>query len=135
MQDSEAHFKKRAKEAGIDDAVVAALNHNQINTLAHLAFTVGRPGQGVADNDFGAWVQQVAAGPQTTRQVAALRRLHFEPEVIITATLKAAVERPPGLSQSRPKQVPLADRNARMMQVRARLNGVAIEVQMNPHIS
>ena len=70
MQDSEAHFKKRAKEAGIDDAVVAALNNNQINTLAHLAFTVGRPGQEVADNDFGAWVQQVAGGPQTTRQVA-----------------------------------------------------------------
>ena len=130
LQDSEAHFRQRAKEAGVDDAFVTALSNNQIHTLAHLAFAIGRPGQEISDNDFDAWVQLVAGAPQTMGQSAAIRRLHFEAEVIITATLKAAVEQPSDLSQ--PKQVPLAERNARMTQVKARLNGVTIEGANEP---
>ena len=81
LQDSEAHFRQRAKEAGVDDAFVTALSNNQIHTLAHLAFAIGRPGQEISDNDFDAWVQLVAGAPQTMGQSAAIRRLRFEAEV------------------------------------------------------
>ena len=101
LQDSEAHFTLRAKETGVDDAFVAALSANQVKTLAHLAFAVGRPGQEVSDADFDAWVQRVAGGAPTMGQLAAIRRLHFEAEVIITATLKAAVGHPMQRNQSR----------------------------------
>ena len=130
LQDSEAHFQQRVKEAGVDDAFVVALANQQVKTLAHLAFAIGRPGQEIQDDAFDTWVQQVAGGPATMGQLASIRRLHFEAEVIITATLKAAVEQPSDLSQ--PKQVPLAERNARMLQVKTRLNGVAIEGANEP---
>ena len=130
LQDSVAHFKQRAKEAGVDDAFVNALEANQIRTLAHLAFAIGRPGQEIGDVEFDAWVNAVAGGPPTMGQLAAIRRLHFEAEVIITATLKAAVEQPADMTQ--PMQVPLAERNARMLQVRTRLNGVTIEGANEP---
>ena len=130
LQDSVAHFKQRAKDAGVDDGFVTALEANQIRTLAHLAFAIGRPGQEVGDTEFDAWVNTVAGGPPTMGQLAAIRRLHFEAEVIITATLKAAVEQPADMTQ--PKQVPFAERNARMLQVKTRLNGVTIEGANEP---
>lgn len=62
-------------------------------------------------------------------EAAAVRRLHFEAEIIITASLKAAVENP---TFDTSKPIPPAEKNARMRNLRANLTGVNIEGAMEP---
>ena len=50
---------------------------------------------------------------------ASVRRLHFEAEVIVTASLKAAVEAPTSESVT-PKAIPFAERSARLAHIRAK---------------
>ena len=48
----------------------------------------------------------------TLGAVAAVRRLHFEAEIVVTATLRSSVEQPS--DSSTPKPLPHAERTARM---------------------
>ena len=57
---------------------------------------------------------------------ASVRRLHFEAEVIVTASLKAAVEAPTSESVT-PKAIPFAERSARLAHIRAKLPGLYLE--------
>lgn len=57
------------------------------------------------------------------------RRLHFEAEVIITATLRASVEAP---DPSMPKPIPFAERETRLNQLRRRLGGIPIRGASEP---
>lgn len=61
--------------------------------------------------------------------MAALRRLHFEAEIVITSALRASVETP---DSSVPKPIPLAERNARLEDLRQRLGGVEIRGPTEP---
>ena len=51
-----------------------------------------------------------------------LRRLHFESEVVITASVRSTVE----TSDVTPKPVPLAEKNARWEQLRAKFLGLSV---------
>ena len=62
---------------------------------------------------------------------AAVRRLHFEAEVIVTESLKAAVENPTS-DGSIPKPMPQAEKNARMRAMKLNLAGVNIEGALEP---
>ena len=64
-------------------------------------------------------------------EAAAVRHLHFEAEIIITASLKAAVENPTSDTPT-PKPIPPAEKYARMRNLRANLTGVNIEGAMEP---
>ena len=55
---------------------------------------------------------------------AAVRRLHYECEVIMTSTIRSSVETP--ADSSTPKAIPFAEKAARMDQIRLRLQGLNI---------
>lgn len=123
-QDSEAHFSARAKEYGVTPALLTAMDAQGIKTMAHLAFAVGRPGAEIQESVFDTWARDVNGGVNPSMgELAALRRLHFESDIIVTAALKASVESP---DQTVPKQIPFAERTARTNELRLRLQGIDI---------
>ena len=126
LQDSKAHFRARAAEYGVPDPFVQSLVTNGISTMAHLAFAIGRPGQEITDADFDTFITAVHGAALTIGGAAAMRRLHFEAEIILTASLKASIEQPASDS-STPRPTPIAERSARMTQLKTELAGVLIE--------
>ena len=95
LADSEAHFQSRADEYGVPADVLANIKNAGIRTLGQLAFAFARPGQEYTDTQFLTWLKDATAGVDPTMGASAsVRRLHFESEVIVTASLKAAVETP-----------------------------------------
>lgn len=122
--DSEAHFELRANEYGVPGAFLQALRREGITTVGHLAFAVFRPGAEFNERDFDNWAQGVSNNvPLTMGVAAAVRRLHYECEVIMTSTIRSTVETP---DTSTPKAIPFAEKNARMDQIRLRLQGLKI---------
>ena len=124
VQDSEAHFASRAAEYGVPPEFVGRLKAEGISTLAHLAFAIFRPGTEFEERAFTDWATDRNNGiPLTMGAAAALRRLHFESEVVMTATIRASVETPdPGI----PKAIPFAEKAARLDVLRTRFNGLHI---------
>lgn len=128
--DSEAHFEARALEYGLPRALLTQLHRNGIRTLASLAFAIFRPGADFVDATFDAWATNVNLGVAPTMgEMSALRRLHFEAEIIVTASLRANVE---SADQTAPKPIPFAERSARLDQLRRRLGGISIRGQSEP---
>lgn len=122
--DSEAHFDERANAYGLPAVLLTELKNNGIRTLGHLAFAIFRPGADFDENVFNQWARDLNQGVAPTMgALAALRRLHFESEVVLTASLKATVEATEPMA---PKQIPIAERNARLAALRQRLTGVNI---------
>ena len=132
LSESEAHFAERAKEYAVPEVLFQAMCGAGIKTLGNLAFAFSRPGQKFSENDFEQWIKNlVGAGPEPNiGGVAALRRLHFEAEVVVTATLKALVEQPSDSQTA--KSIPYAERVVRMDRLKASLQGIVIEGHSEP---
>lgn len=121
--DSEAHFSARASEYGIPPEFLQNLRRQGITTLGHLAFAIFRPGAEFEERAFDQWATDVNGGtPLTMGPAAALRRLHFEAEVVITSSVRSSVE----TTDTAPKPVPIAEKNARLDQLRQRFQGLNI---------
>ena len=130
IQDSEAHFLNRATEYGLPEEFVTRLRAQGVSTLGHLAFAIFRPGSEFEERAFNDWATDVNNGtPLTIGAAAALRRLHFESEVILTSTIRASVETP---DHGIPKPVPFAEKAARMDDLRARFTGLNIQGSGEP---
>ena len=130
LADSEAHFQSRADEYGVPADVLTNIKVAGIKTLGQLAFAFARPGQDYTDQQFLNWLKDANGGVDPTMgATASVRRLHFEAEVIVTASLKAAVEAPSSDS-SVPKPIPLAEKKVRMQKLRTELCGINVE---GPH--
>jgi hypothetical protein len=98
-------------------STVCALSLAGVKTMGHLAFAINRPGQDFDESKFEDWIKNVNRGTMPTLGAfAALRRLPFEAEIIVTSTWRASVEQPP--ESSTPKPLPYAERSARMQQIR-----------------
>lgn len=124
LVDSEAHFESRAVEYGVPAAFLQALRREGISTIGHLAFAVFRPGAEFNEREFDTWAQGINNNvPLTMGAAAAVRRLHYECEVIMTSTIRSTVET---LDTSTPKAIPFAEKAARMDQIRTRLQGLNI---------
>lgn len=122
--DSAAHFDERARAYQLPEQLLTELKNNGIQTLGHLAFAIFRPGADFDEQAFNQWARDLNQGVAPTMgALAALRRLHFESEVVLTAALKASVE---SSEPSAPKPIPVAERSARLDALRARLVGVNI---------
>ena len=88
--DSEAHFSARARASdyGVPAEFMRNLARNGITTLGHLAFAVFRPGAEFEEAAFDRWVTEANGGvPLAMGPAAAIRRLHFEAEIVITCFL------------------------------------------------
>ena len=126
LSDSKAHFLARAKEYEVPDALIDNMRVGGITTLAHLAFAFLRPGQEFEEQQFNDWANTVNMGVAPSMgALAALRRLHFEAEIVLTSTLKASVEQPQDLSA--PKPMPHAERSARLEQIKRQYPGLSMD--------
>lgn len=127
LADSKAHFKERAAEYGVPDALLQALVGSGFETMGQLAFAVSRPGQETDENRFNNWLQTINGGTAPSLGAsAAVKRLHFESEVILTSIMRAAVEQPVS-EHGTPKPVPYAEKTLRMDQLKRTLVGIEIE--------
>jgi len=132
--DSEAHFEERAVSYGVPRNILRNFKDAGIRTLAHMAFGMGRPGQDFDETAFSTWIRQVIGQDPSLGTAAALRRLHFEAEVVVTAIVRATVEHPTS-EQSVPKPTLYAERQVRMVQIRQQLGGVILEGHNEPAYS
>lgn len=132
LSDSEAHFAERAKEYSLPEPLLQNLRDAGIKTLGNLAFAFSRPGQEFTEADFETWVKSLYGDglEPNIGAVAALRRLHFEAEVIVTASLKALVEQPSSSETAKP--IPYAERVVRLDRLKASLQGIVIEGHTEP---
>ena len=106
------------------EAFLQALRREGITTVGHLAFAIFRPGAEFNEREFDNWAQGVNNNvPLTMGAAAAVRRLHYECEVIMTSTIRSTVETP---DSSTPKAFPFAEKTARMDQIKLRLQGLNI---------
>jgi len=125
LADSKDHFLARAKEYSVPDDLVDNMKVAGISTMAHLAFAFVRPGQDFEEEKFDRWAKEVNLGvAPTLGALAALRRLHFEAEIIFTATLKSSAEHPQDAST--PKPLPFAERTARLSRPRGAVGIAAL---------
>lgn len=125
LADSNAHFVARATEYSVPNDTVSALALAGVRTMGHLAFAINRPGQDFEESKFEDWVKTVHGGVMPTLgTVAALRRLHFEAEIIVTSTFRASVEQP--AESATPKPLPHAERAARMNQIKTQFTGLNV---------
>ena len=132
FSESAAYFDTRATEMGIPAGLLNAIKHAGITTLGRLAFAVNRPGQEFDEARFDNWLQNVNGGVAPTMgATAAVRRLHFEAEIVLTATLKSQVE---GTDRDAagPKPLPFAERISRMETLQRRLPGLNLQGPNEP---
>jgi hypothetical protein len=94
--------------------------------VLQLAFAFQRPEQDFDEQQFNDWALRVNQNvPPSMGAMAALRRLHYEAEIVLTATLKASVEQPQDISA--PRAMPHAERTARLDQIRRQFPGLSME--------
>lgn len=129
LLDSEAQFESRALEIGLAQAVVDQVKRAGVNTLSRLAFAVGQPGQAIVPNDVDNFLQNCLARAPTLAESAGIRRLAFEAQTFLVASLRQVVEqRDDGI----PKKIGAAERETRMRALRAELAGLDIQDEHEP---
>ena len=126
LPDSMAYFNARAAEYQVPEELMAALQAAGVRTMAHMAFSIARPGQEFDEEKFDDWLRAVNGGVMPTLgAVAAVRRLHFEAEIVVTSVLRSSVDQPS--ESSAPKPLPYAERTARMRQLRGQFPGLNVD--------
>jgi len=128
LVDSEAQFNLRLEQVRVPQALRIALRNSGITTISSLAYAHGQPGQPIVADDFTAWVRQLEPNA-TIGAVSSLKRLLFESQTQLLAMLKEQVTNP---EPTTARKVPQAEREARLANLRNRLNGVLIEGHAEP---
>ena len=109
--------------------MIDSLKRHGVRTLAQVAFAVGQPGQPILDNTVEQLVQNAAARAPTLQETACIKRAAFEAQVLLTATLRQAVDRS---ENSLPRKIPFAERQTRMEVLKAGLTGVSVSGELEP---
>ena len=113
----------------MDETYYQALKTAGVSTYGKLAFVCGyTPGQGDEKVLFDAIQTLVGAAPTAAEQMV-LRRLFFEANTMALADLRTRFEKD---DSSEPKEIPLAERMARLQQQKARLTGVHFSSETEP---
>ena len=91
--DSAAQFESQSREAGLNAVLVESLKRHGVRTLAQLAFSVGQPGQPIADNSVEQLVQKAVGHAPSLQEISCIKRVALEAQTYLTATLRQAVGR------------------------------------------
>ena len=127
--DSAAQYESQLREAGLSAALVDSLKNHGVRTLAQLAFSVGQPGQPIADNSMEQLVRNAAGRVPTLQESSCIKRAAFEAQTYLTATLCQAVDRS---EETLPRKIPFAERQTRMDALKKALAGVSIAGEHEP---
>ena len=128
LVDSVAAFEARCNEIDDSNQMFRLLSRQGLNTFSSLAFAIGTPTQPPNDVAFDQFAQRLYTVP-SMGQVGKLRRLLFEAQTYVLAQLKLAVTGEPG---SASRKLPLPEKQARMADLKTRLNGVVLEGEKEP---
>ena len=129
LLDSTAAFASRARELGLEEAVLKKLTAAKVDTFGALAFVSNYQ---IGQSDEGPLVKALstALGKEPTQQeLVPLRRLWFESSTSALSELKFRTERG---DSSEPLRVPIAERVARLDEQKGRLVGVHITADVEP---
>ena len=131
LVDSSAAFTLRCDEIDDTKQMGILLNRQGISTFSSLAFSIGTPNQQPTEAAFDQFAQRVFTLP-SMGQTGKLRRLHFEAQTFVLAQLKVAVSSDPS---SAAKKLPVPEKQARIADLKHRLNGVVLEGEKEPAYS
>ena len=132
--DSTAQFRSRADEVGMLAATRDAFIAAGLNTMSKLAFWINQPGTTVDEATINAALAAIIGGPPTVGDLAAVKRLHFESQAFTLQALKNSIDGP-GADTMQPKKIPLAEKESRMVAIKTRLTGIALEGPLEPSTS
>ena len=123
-------FVARAKEIGMSTALIDLLKDANIATFGALAFVCpANPNKGGEETQF---IDAVAAKLKKAvpdDQMIPIRRLWYEPHAFTMSDLRSRVER---TGADIPRQMPLAERLARLEKQKTDLKGLAITSSLEP---
>lgn len=123
LVDSTAAFHARCNEIDDTGQLATVLSRQGITSFSSMAFAMGTPNQPPTDAVFDAFSIRLFVAP-SMGQVGKLRRLLFESQTYVLAQLKLAVT---GAQSAGAKKLPLPEKQARLEDLKARLNGVVLE--------
>ena len=126
--DSEAHFERKAKEAGITDPNVVVLKNRGFKTLSQVAYMVSQPGVPMPESDFATFCSTHFAS-FSIGEISSLRRLIFESQTLTVASLRLQVSDPDASSK---QKMPEAERDVRLENLKRSLPGITIEGHLEP---
>ena len=128
LVDSVAVFESRCNENDDTGQLFILLGRQGLNTFSSMAFAIGTPNQPPTDAVFDQFANRLFTMP-SMGQVGKLRRLFFESQTYVLAQLKLAVSGDPGTTQ---RKLPLPEKQARIADLKTRLNGVVLEGEKEP---
>ena len=128
LVDSIAAFTVRCDEIDDSRQMAMLLNRQGINTFSSMAFSIGTPNQPPTDAAFEQFAQRVFTLP-SMGQTGKLRRLLFEAQTFVLAQLKMAVS---GDQSSTARKLPVPEKQARIADLKQRVNGVVLEGEKEP---
>ena len=105
--ESEAQFTARAREIGLSNETVQAVKDAGANTLSTLAFAVGQPGQPIATQEADNFLRAALGRDPTLAESNGIRRLAFEAQTLLVASLRQVVEH---RDDGAPKRIGAAER-------------------------
>ena len=126
--DSEVVFKAKAKELGLDDAAIQALEGQSWCTFGSFAFAVSLNPATVSDREFDQKVTQTIAGRPDHPSGAILRRLSFESYTYVAAELKRKVDP----SDDAPRKLPVQELEARYNAVKLKVAPFTLDQTAEP---
>ena len=129
LLDSEAQFVQRTIDLKLSEELKRSLKRTGLQTLGTFAYAHGQPGQNIADEAFETWVTGQLLTGATIADVAGAKRLLFESQTIVLASLQDQVNTPDASSI---KKVPVAERETKMRAIKQRLTGLLIEGPLEP---
>ena len=129
MLESEAEFLARAKEIGMEESFITALQTAGIKTFGKLAYICAVSPQSGDDTPLVDAVEKLLGRKATPVELPDLRRLWFEANTFALSDLKSRVERS---SLDPPRELPLAERMSRLQSQKARLSGIVFTERVEP---
>ena len=118
LTDSEAVMLERCSEVGLPTSASARLKAQGVNTFGKLAYALRPP---PSDDEIKSLIREGSADPPLG-SVAALRRLIFESQTLMTAQVRNMIEH----KDEEKRELPAAERAERVKQQAARLAGVRL---------
>ena len=100
-----------------------------MRALSNLAFSVGQPGQPLVNADVANFIQNATGRAPTLLEISAIKRVAFEAQTFLVATLRQQVEQ---RDDTEPRKIPFAERANRMQQLQRDLSGVSIQGELEP---
>lgn len=132
LVDSEAQFLETLTTLKASSAVVQGLQRAGLTSYGALAYAHGQPGQPLVDEHVEQWVTQNIVPTPSIADVSMVKRLLFEAQTTVLASLKERVVNQGHDSSATPKKVPPAEREAKMAALRASPSGLLIEGPLEP---